>query len=396
MENGSFAPTTLNFGSDSDEGSPFKRSCRQDDIGSPVRGMPIFGSAYDESPVKGFTLFGYLDEPSTKTGPPKMPPALRKTKLGLPEVEKPIDLLLGDDKGKEKEKEKEEFPFVPATYEVNLTQHAPSVGIKTPMPKFFKGLENAGSISPKTTPIPSTGEQTTRGSFFGFSPSPDGFHAIKTATVAGSNEEGPLDKKRFVKIINNTVICNGSPQCATVHSFQVDHTKKENKADITIVQELCQPLQIGEALPFLGCVISLSKWLIPKGFYQTDVKKDNFGKDKDGNVKWFDFDLKEFVSTKACSLIKSREFQHNGNPMFQQFLLMLMDFYRQIEENRKSEFAKLNEQAGLLKSLGLLSSERSISETTIDDFAKVLRNIGLSEEDIAYLVGLLTPPASSQ
>jgi hypothetical protein len=393
MENGSFAPTTLNFGSNSDEGSPFKRSCCQDDIGSPVRGMPIFGSAYDESPVKGFTLFGYLDEPSTKTGPPKMPPAPRKTKLGLLEVEKPIDLLLGDDKGKEKEKE--EFPFVPATYEVNLTQHAPSVGIKTPMPQFFKGLENAGSISPITTPIPSTREPIKNGSFLGFCPSPDGLHAIKTATV-GSDGVGTLDKKRLVKVINDTVICNGSPQCAKVDSLHIDHTDMEGRAKVIIVQELCQPLQNGDAIPFLVCVISVSKCLIAKGFYPTDLKRDNFGKDKDGNVKWFDFDLKEFVSTNACFLIKSGEFQHDGNPIFQQFILMLMDFYRQIEENRKSEFAKLNKQAGLLKSLGLLSSEKSVSETTIEDFREVLRRIGLSEEDIAYLVGLIVPPASSQ
>ena len=73
-----------------------------------------------------------------------------------------------------------------------------------------------------------------------------------------------------------------------------------------------------------------------------------------------------------------------------------MDFFRQIEENRKSEFAKLNEETGFLKSLNLLSSEKSVSETTIDDFAEVLQKIGLSDEDNAYLVGLLTPPHSSQ
>lgn len=396
MASNSFAPTTLNFGSP--VGSPFKRSCHPDDNESPVRGMTLFGSAYDGSPVKGFTLFGGRPKFSDKIekDPRTPPPAPRKKNLGLPKVEKPVDLVENIPEKDEKDEEDEEFPFIPATYEVDLTKESPSVGIRDPMPKFFKGLEKAGSISPTTTPIPSTREPTKNGSFFGFSPSADGFHAIKTATVAGSNEEGSLDKKRFVKIINNTVICNGSPQCATVHSFQVDHTKKENKADVSIVQELCDPLQNGDAIPFLVCVISLSKWLIAKGFYPTDLKRDNFGKDKDGNVKWFDFDLKDFVSTKACCFIKSGEFQHNGNPMFQQFLLMLMDFYRQIEENRKSEFAKLNEQAGLLKSLGLLSSERSISETRIEDFCEVLRNIGLSEEDIAYLVGLLTPPASSQ
>jgi hypothetical protein len=383
METDCFAQK-LNFGSPSSkgsdsEGSPFKRSCRKDD---------------NKSPVKGFTLFGGRDfSDNVKEDRRTPPPAPRKTKLGLQTVENPIDLLLGDDKGKEKETL--HFPFIPATYEVNLTHNAPSDGIKNRMPEFLKRLEKKGSISPTSTPIPSTGNPTIHGSFFGFSPTSDGF-AIKTATVAGSNGKGTLDKKKLVKIINDASICRGSPKCAKVHSFHIDHTKKESEADVSIVQELCQPLQIGEALPFLLFVISLLKWLIPKGYYATDLKRDNFGKDKDGNVKWFDFDLKEFVSIKACSFIKSGEFQHDGNPMFQQFLLMLMDFYRQIEENRKSEFAKLNNQAGLLKKLNLLSSDKSVSETTLDDFREVLGNVGLSEEDITYLVGLLTPPPSSQ
>ena len=390
MEKGSFAPTTLNFGSDSDEGSPFKMSCYQDDTGSPVRRMPIFGSAYDESPVKGFTLFGNQEFSDNIEEDPRIPPpAPRKTKLGLPNVEEnPVDLL-----GNMKKEEK--FPFVPAVYKVHLAITPPSDGIRTPMPEFFKGLENAGSISPTTTPIPSTREPTKNGSFFGFSPSPDGLHAIKTATV-GSDGVGTLDKNRLVKVIRNTGVCCGSPQCASVSSFQIDHTKEEREADVCIVQELCQPLQIGDALPFLLCVISLLKWLIAKRFYPTDLKRDNFGKDKNGKVKWFDFDLKEYNLNKACSFIKSGEFQHNGNPMFQQFLLMLMDFYCEIDENRKSEFAKLNKQTGLLKSLKLLSSDNSVSETTIDDFVEVLRNIGLSEEDITYLVGLIVPPPSSQ
>jgi hypothetical protein len=63
-------------------------------------------------------------------------------------------------------------------------------------------------------------------------------------------------------------------------------------------------------------------------------------------------------------------------------------------KDRKDVFRILNEQKRLLKSLGLLSSDRSISETTIEDFSEVLQNIRLSEEDNAYLVGLLTPPSS--
>ena len=371
----------FNFGSDSDEGSPFKRSCHEDTTGSPVRGMTLFGDDMEFS--------DNIEDPRTP------PPAPRKTKLGLPKVEKPVDLLGNMPKKEGKEKKEEEYPFIPAKYSVDLTHTVPLDDIKTPMPQFFKGFEERGSISQTTDQIPSSGKPTKYGSFFGFSPSSDGSRAIKTATV-GSDGVGTLDKKRFAKVINDTVICNGSPKCATVSSLHIDHTKKANEADVTIVQQLCPPLQRGDALPFLLCVISLLRWLIPKGFYPTDLKRDNFGKDKDGNVKWFDFDLKDFVSTKACSFIKSGEFQHDGNPMFRQFLLMLMDFYRQIEENRKSEFAKLNKQDGLLQSYSLLSSDKSIFETTIDDFAEVLQKIGLSEEAITYLVGLLTPPPSSQ
>lgn len=379
MASNSLIKQPLNFG------SPPKRTCHQDDTESPVRGMPLFGSP-SGSPVKGFALFGGIEDSRTP------PPAPRKTRLGLPTVKKPFNLLQ-DDNGKEEKHE--EFPFVPATYNVNLKQNAPLDHIKTPMPRFFKGLETAGSISPTTTSIPSTREPTKNGSFFGFSPSSDGSHAIKTATV-GSDGVGTLDKKRLAKVINDTVICNGSPQCAKVDSLHIDHTDMEGRAKVIMVQDLCHPLPIGNALPFLLCVISLLKWLIPKGFYSTDLKRDNFGKDDLEYVKWFDFDLKEYKSNKACSLIKSGEFQHDGNPMFQQFLLMLIEFYRQIDENRKSEFAKLNKQTGLLKSLGLLSDDKSVSETTIEDFCEVLGNVGLSDEDIAYLVGLIVPPPSSQ
>ena len=364
----------LNFGSDSEEGSPFKRSCPEYKTGSPLKGFPLFGDDMEFS--------DNIEDPRTP------PPAPRKTKLGLPKVEKPDDLL-GN------EKKEEEYPFVPAVYDVNLTTTPLSNGIRNPMPQFFKELEDVFSISKTNTRIHSTGESITNGSFFGFCPSPDGLHAIKTATV-GSDGFGTLDKNRFLNVIKDASICRGSPQCASVSSFQIDHRDNKKSAKVIIAQELCDPLQIGDALPFLVCDISLLRWLIQKGFYPTDLKRDNFGKDKYGNVKWFDFDLREYKSNKACSFIKSGEFQHDGNPMFQQFLLMLMDFFCQIKENRKSEFAKLNKQTELLKSLGLLLSEKSVSETTIEDFCEVLRNIGLSEEDIAYLVGLIVPPASSQ
>lgn len=367
MDRDNFATTTLNFESPvgTPTGTPTKWSC---------------GQGLDESPIRGTSLFG--DDSNESSYVRKLPSApIKKNQNCL------FDLL-GDKTEKKKE---EEFPFVPAIYSVNFTKLAPENGIRTPMPQFVKGLKEVGSISPTTAQIPSTKNPIKNGSFFGFSPSSDGSCAIKTATVAGSNGRRTLDKRSLVKIINNTSVCNGSPECANVHSFHIDHRKNENEADVTIVQDLCQPLQIGDALPFLLCVCSLLRWLISKGFYPTDLKRDNFGKDEHGVVKWFDFDLKEYKLNQTCSFIKSGEFQHNGNLMFQQFILMLMDFFHQIEENRKSEFAKLNQQKGLLQKYRLLSSERSISETDIGDFAEVLRNIGLSEEDNAYLVGLLTP-----
>ena len=123
-----------------------------------------------------------------------------------------------------------------------------------------------------------------------------------------------------------------------------------------------------------------------------------------GQVVWFDFDFGT-VNKKKPSIVSSGDFQFDGNELFQRLLLALIElfcppitsfFSPPLIRDRKDVFRILNQQKGLLQRYGLLSSEKSISETTIDDFAEVLRNIDLSKEDIAYLVGLIVPPASSQ
>jgi hypothetical protein len=153
---------------------------------------------------------------------------------------------------------------------------------------------------------------------------------------------------------------------------------------------MCSVLSNNNLKAFLECVVALLREFIPKGQYPTDIKKANFGM-KNDEVVWFDFDFKDIKKGKVPSLVSSGEFQFDGNEQFKQLLLVLLDFFIEIKGDRKKIFRDLNQQKGLLQKYCLLSSERSISETDIGDFAEVLRNIGLSEEDNAYLVGLLTP-----
>jgi hypothetical protein len=141
------------------------------------------------------------------------------------------------------------------------------------------------------------------------------------------------------------------------------------------------------------------------GVYPKDFKMSNFGKNKSGQVVWFDFDFGNVKKKMTVpSIVSSGDFQFDGNEQFQRLLLALIElfcgpitnhFSPPLVKDRKDVFRILNQEKGLLQKYGLLSSENSISETTLKDFSEVLRNIGLSPEDNAYLVGIMTPPASS-
>jgi hypothetical protein len=357
-----------------------------------------FASLDERSPESpdGMVLFADspVRSPQTRESP-KMSPNRSPSKMSpkrSPQrsvTKKPSKLRRGIDLfGNKATPPNEEFPFSPATYTVDLTKPVYDGKIGSPLPEFFASLN--GSIS-QTTDLPPRGKEVCdcSGSFFEASFIRD--EVVKTASLG---PEGTIDKKDLVKVMDATALCSGNSNCAEVLSFHIDHRETEKKATVTIVQKQYRALQRNDILPFLMCIISLLRTYIPQGFCPTDLKIGNFGMGDDGFVRWFDFDFKPVAWMKAFIFIKSGEFQHSGNPEFQRFILMLMEFYCPIGLDRKQAFGELNNRKGLLQSLNLLDNDKPISMTTIHDFAIILSRIGLSEEDIAYLVGLLTPPSS--
>ena len=322
--------------------------------------------------------------PQTRGSPSKMSPQGSVTKKAS-KLRRGIDLF-----GNNATPPKEEFPFSPATYTVDWTKRVSDEKTRSPLPEFFAFLKKNSSIL-ETTDLPPMGNNVCdcSGSFFDAS-----FVSGQVIKTASLGPEGTIDKKDLVKLMDATALCSGNSDCAEVLSFHIDHRDNVKDATVTIVQKQYSALQRNDILPFLMCIISLLRTYIPHGFCPTDLKIGNFGMGDDGFVRWFDFDFKPVAWMKAFIFIKSGEFQHSGNPEFQRFILMLMEFYCPIGLDRKQAFGELNNRKGLLQSLNLLDNDKPISVTTIHDFAIILSRIGLSEEDIAYLVCLLTPPSS--
>lgn len=227
----------------------------------------------------------------------------------------------------------------------------------------------------------------------------------KTAKI-GSNQCANLDpastfsacmtKKNVLELLNAIQKSHGNPHVARVFAMKFSHLKKDDGI-LIVDQEECFPLPQNMAvlLGLIQCVIALHK----SGLPVSDVKPANFMVTLDGRIVCVDLELRD--PKKGVKFVTSGEYTHTiGFDVSEQFKQLILVFLETlgypIVGERKSAFRALYQQKGLLQSYRLLSSENSVSETTIDDFAEVLRNIGLSEEDIAYIVGLLTPPASSQ
>jgi hypothetical protein len=273
--------------------------------------------------------------------------------------------------------------------------------------KFCKNLvkDNVFTPSPQH-PVKSSYKIIGRGSFFevrkGFSPKT----VEKTANI-GSNQRANLDpestssacmtKTDVLDLLNAIRKSHGNPQVARVFGMKFSHLKKDDGV-LIVEQEACSPLPKNSEglIGMIQCIIALYRAGLPV----SDVKPANFMVKDDGPVVCVDLDLRK--SKKGVyKLVASAEYTHTiGFDVSEQFKQLLLVFLETLGHpiigDRKLAFRALYQQTGLLKSIGLLSSEKSISETTIDDFAEVLRNIGLSDEDITYLVGLITPPASSQ
>jgi hypothetical protein len=273
--------------------------------------------------------------------------------------------------------------------------------------EFCKNLTKDKVFTPSPQPpIQSSSPIIGTGSFFsvrnGISPKT----VEKTAKI-GSNQRANLDpestssacmtKKDMLELLHAIRKSHGNPHVARVFGMKFSHLKKDDGV-LIVEQEACSPLPKNSdgLIGMIQCINALYRACLPV----SDVKPANFMVTDDRGVVCVDLDLRE-QKKGVYKLVASGEYTHtigfDMSSQFQQLLLVFLETLgHPVVGDRKSAFRALYQQTGLLKSLGLLSSENSISQTTIEDFAEVLGNIGLSEEDNAYLVGLIVPPASSQ
>ena len=387
MKNNYFAKI-LNF---EDEWSPSRKSSKRQSggdemkMGSSSAEQKAFGSlAHDEekgcvSPVPTRTLtFGSLAHDEEKGGVSSVVPL------------KP-DLI----------------PFVQKYYGCSPITHVKSAGSLDPLNQFCLNLANDKVLTelPEAYPQPTSqliADGSTSKVYEGTS-----LNTVEKIANVGSNTEKNLDPKSsnranmtktdLLALFDAIRRSHGNPQVVKTFEMYLSHVSKDNGV-LTIVQDKCFPLPKNMAglLGLIQCVIALHR----SGLPVSDVKYANFMISSDGSVVCVDLDLRK--SKKGVyKIVASGEYTHcvkdNVSPQFQQLLLVVLETLgHPIVGDRKPAFRALYEEKGLLQGYSLLSSDRSVFETTIDDFAEVLRNIGLSEEDIAYLVGLIVPLASSQ
>jgi hypothetical protein len=275
-----------------------------------------------------------------------------------------------------------------------------------PLNKFCSNLKKDGVFTESQQPYhQSTSPPIGQGSFF-FVRIGSPNTVQKTAKVGSNNSKKGLGTSQSMKLMTKTHVLDllnairkshGNPHVVKTFEMYFSHTS-ENNGVLTLVQEKCFPLpkNMSGLLGLIQCVIALYRAGLPV----SDVKPANFMVRDDGSVVCVDIDLRE-PKKGVYKLVASGEYAHtiglDVSEQFQQLLLVFVEIVDQpIVGDRKDIFLKIYQPTGILKSLGLLSLDKSVSKTTIEDFAEVLRNIGLSDEDIAYLIGLLTPPPSSQ
>ena len=289
------------------------------------------------------------------------------------------------------------------------------IELAVPVSEFLLSLNEYGVLSPLPSKTAAFSSPLTPpvglGSFTTAYQSPDDANYVIKISKLGTNgkskngDSPKVDNKELLRFLIASYNCLGNPNCAKVSKTRISQNP-DGMWMLCVKQEKCSPLTCDDAKAVLECFIALLRKFLPTGVYPKDFKISNLGKNVFGKVVWFDFDFGTVNKKKPVpSIVSSGDFQFDGNELFQRLLLALIElfcppitsFFREpLIKDRKDVFRVLNQQKGLLQRYGLLSSEKSVSETTIEDFSEVLRKIGLSEEDIAYLVGLIVPPASSQ
>ena len=375
----------LDFGSP-DEKSPAGLL----DFGSPDKGTALFGT-----PDKGTALFRTPHKGTPDKGTPDEGTALFGTSLfGTPD-ERTSHAV---------QNEKEEF--VQQYYYCLITTPIKSAGSRDPLCVFCTNLINDGVFTKSPQhPHLATSPSIGKGSFFSVHEGMSPKTVVKTANV-GSNSLSNLDptssqalmtKTDVLDLLNASRRSHGNPQVVKTLEMYFSHVSKDN-GNLTIVQEKCSPLPKNMAglLGLINCVIALHKSRLPV----SDVKPANFMVTAEGLIVCVDLDLRE-PKKGVHKLVLSGEYRHtigvDVSDQFKQLLLVFLETLgHPIGVDRKPDFLKLYEEKCLLQFYGLLSSDMSVYETKIEDFQEVLQNIGLSDEDITYLVGLLIPPASSQ
>ena len=289
------------------------------------------------------------------------------------------------------------------------------IELAVPVSEFLRSLNAYGVLSHLPSGMTAFSSPSTppvgKGSFATAFQSPDDPDCVVKISELGTNgknrkgDASKLDNKDLLSFLIASNKCLGDPNCAKVAGITMCQTP-DGSWKMCVEQEKCSPLTREDATKVLECFIALLRKFLPTGVYPKDFKISNFGKNASGQVVWFDFDFGTVNKKKPVpSIVSSGDFQFDGNEQFQRWLLALIElfcppitsFFREpLIKDRKDVFRELNQQKGLLQRYGLLSSEKSVSETRIEDFCEVLRRLCLSEEDISYLVGIVTPPPFSQ
>lgn len=375
MENDSFAKQ-LFFGSPNQE-SPSKRSCHQDDTGSPARGILCFGSPDEGSPVRGNLFFGSPDEGSPDEGSPSKRPR----------------------------------PYIPQSdvvvsphqcFIANMGSHVPITPLAVPLPDFLHKLTSpdANVLSPSSVPEQkSLGEKLGSGSYanvFSFGK----IMAKKIYSLGKNKRERNLDNKDLWKHLSAFSRSHGNPQFARIDGITIVET--DNGWEMHVEQERCSPLTQENVIGYIRCIISILDLYLPSGQGEVspkDVKKSNFGVDSNGNVVCIDVDFTKYRFGEVPELVSSGEFQHGDHTMLMSFVLTILDFFETTSvDSRKDDFRTLNYTKGVLKKWGFLSDDKSVSEINITDFQNILRSIKpsngekpFSDDEINRLVWFLAP-----
>ena len=289
------------------------------------------------------------------------------------------------------------------------------IKLAVPVLMFLSSLHERGVLSSLPNRMtkfyfPST-PKVGSGSFTTAFHSPTNPNCVVKISELGTNgkrrngDSPRIDNKGLLELLIASNKCLDDPNCAKVSEVKMYQTP-DGSWRMWVEQEKCSLLTYDDAKAILECFIALLRKFLPTGVYPKDFKVSNFGKNASGRVVWFDYDFGTLNKKKRVpSVVSSGDFQIDGNEQFKRMLLALIElfchpitsfFHEPLVKDRKDVFRVLNQQKGVLQRYRLLSSDKSIFETTLDDFTEVLRKIGLSEEDNAYLVGLLTPPASSE